>query len=873
LQDIPGDIKDEPFENFEQARNAALQYAQRTINNGPVYPSVSSLPLDYEYILFVDADMEMIVDDDTVFDHLIAPAYRMLQRGNDLSYWNTRLLRKDQMARYIGVTHEYLDTGTEPTKLDGAWFRDYADGSNRHNKADRDIKLLEEDVRKNPKNARSWFYLAQSYKDAGKLERAAAAYNTRINLEGWEEEVWYSKLARARCRRDAGYETEFLRGALDAFGDRPARAEPLYDLANYYRNKGKNELATMFAERGLHVAKPSDLLFVEDVPYDYGLLEELSIAGYYVPKAREGAHDACEKLALSRDVPAHVRDTAWSNLFFYTRPLHETCPSFAVRKIDFVPPDGYHPMNPSVCRAGESMWLNVRCVNYVIGQDGRYSMPHDGPGIKTRNFLFTLDDDLRIDQGKEILPPADFPTEWSEVIGFEDMRLFHYNNFEDIRLSGHDGHLWCSATVRQHSKEGWCEIALARISDITFRLHSWHTMRPEGEKRNEKNWMPVSDGTGRFIYSCDPLRVVDVTGKTVSETTPPVAADHWGGSSQAVVFDGGYLALVHERIAKPGLGQRQYQRRFVWFDGELELRKISRRFYFGDGEGEFVCGMCEHPDGERLVVSYGVLDREAWLATVDVEEVRLSLRDVVPPAPPQDMTSPTPKDISDWLWRNTNAALQSINDVDHATAWLRSQGCSTHPDRWKDWDTVVAMQHTLMTVPKDGAILDAGADRVSQYLPSLAKLGYTSLTGINKICDRAEGINGVWYERGDIENTHFHDECFAFIACLSVVEHGVDIGAFLKEAARLLRKGGHLFISTDYWYRPLQWDRVPAMTIFTEEDMRVSVDIARTVGLRPTGAIPIQYTCKDKVVRWAGMDYTFINLLFEKVDNYPVEEV
>src|SRR5712671_786124 len=74
LQDIPGDIKDEPFENFEQARNAALQYAQRTINNGPVYPSVSSLPLDYEYILFVDADMEMIVDDDTVFDHLIAPA-------------------------------------------------------------------------------------------------------------------------------------------------------------------------------------------------------------------------------------------------------------------------------------------------------------------------------------------------------------------------------------------------------------------------------------------------------------------------------------------------------------------------------------------------------------------------------------------------------------------------------------------------------------------------------------------------------------------------------------------------------------------------------------------------------------------------------
>jgi len=168
-----------------------------------------------------------------------------------------------------------------------------------------------------------------------------------------------------------------------------------------------------------------------------------------------------------------------------------------------------------------------------------------------------------------------------------------------------------------------------------------------------------------------------------------------------------------------------------------------------------------------------------------------------------------------------------------------------------------------MTVSKSEAILDAGADRVSQYLPSLAKLGYTNLTGINKVCDHVANVNGVWYERGDIENTHFRDGCFAFIACLSVVEHGVDVGAFLREAARLLVKGGHLFISTDYWYRPLQWTRVPAMTIFTEEDIRVSVDIAHTVGLRPTDII--RYTCKDKVVRWAGMDYTFINLLFEKV--------
>jgi FkbM family methyltransferase len=31
--------------------------------------------------------------------------------------------------------------------------------------------------------------------------------------------------------------------------------------------------------------------------------------------------------------------------------------------------------------------------------------------------------------------------------------------------------------------------------------------------------------------------------------------------------------------------------------------------------------MCWHPDGQRLVISYGVLDREAWVATVDANAV------------------------------------------------------------------------------------------------------------------------------------------------------------------------------------------------------------------------------------------------------------
>ena len=45
---LPGELHSFPFHNFEQARNAALDHA---------YAS----PLGYDYVLFADADMELVV--------------------------------------------------------------------------------------------------------------------------------------------------------------------------------------------------------------------------------------------------------------------------------------------------------------------------------------------------------------------------------------------------------------------------------------------------------------------------------------------------------------------------------------------------------------------------------------------------------------------------------------------------------------------------------------------------------------------------------------------------------------------------------------------------------------------------------------------
>src|SRR4029077_4196225 len=113
-RNVPGELHSFPFQNFEQARNAALACA-------------GASPLPYDYLLFADADMELVVDDPSFRERLEAPGYRLIQRmDSGLIYWNTRLVQRHVGARYPGVTHECLDVPGGVKELRGVWYKDHA---------------------------------------------------------------------------------------------------------------------------------------------------------------------------------------------------------------------------------------------------------------------------------------------------------------------------------------------------------------------------------------------------------------------------------------------------------------------------------------------------------------------------------------------------------------------------------------------------------------------------------------------------------------------------------------------------------------------------------------------------------------------------
>lgn len=228
-------------------------------------------------------------------------------------------------------------------------------------------------------------------------------------------------------------------------------------------------------------------------------------------------------------------------------------------------------------------------------------------------------------------------------------------------------------------------------------------------------------------------------------------------------------------------------------------------------------------------------------------------------------------DEEDWAREQTCTPLSNFGQVNIAKLFAAAQGLPLHPDRWKNWDSYLAIHHAKRLLEKDDPVLDAGAchDEVypSAFLPSLKKLGFTDLTGCN-LDEPEDGLvsDGIRYEFCDIERMRYSGGHFAFMACLSVIEHGVDYRKYFVEAARILRPGGYLFTSFDYWDVPVdtkgQYAFGSPIKVFTAQDVMQMAIFAKECGLdlmkRPV------LDCKESPVEWMGMRYTFLNLLMKK---------
>jgi hypothetical protein len=74
-----------------------------------------------DYILLLDADMVLSINETFDKSKLINDFYYIFQGNENFYYQNIRIIRNNGLFKYVGVTHEYLDCSRNNSK--GFFFK------------------------------------------------------------------------------------------------------------------------------------------------------------------------------------------------------------------------------------------------------------------------------------------------------------------------------------------------------------------------------------------------------------------------------------------------------------------------------------------------------------------------------------------------------------------------------------------------------------------------------------------------------------------------------------------------------------------------------------------------------------------------------
>jgi hypothetical protein len=284
--------------------------------------------------------------------------------------------------------------------------------------------------------------------------------------------------------------------------------------------------------------------------------------------------------------------------------------------------------NPSIYNDNGKLLLNLRNINYTLYHSEKkkfqhhwgplvYIHPENDQHLRTWNYMCEVDDNMRIKRYDKI-----------DTTKFPDKELWEFVGLEDARIVRWDEKLYICGVRRDLDLIGTGRMELSEI-EITEsgvkELKQYRIPAPGNDSSYcEKNWMPILDMPFHFVKWTNGTEIVkyDIsTGKTeqvlVTEWRDLGCIDLRGGSQIIRMNDQYRFALNHETYlfkSEQGRKDGTYRHRFVIWDNDWNIVKVSKQFAFLNAEVEFAVGMCKYKND--YLMTFGFQDNAAYLLRI-----------------------------------------------------------------------------------------------------------------------------------------------------------------------------------------------------------------------------------------------------------------
>ena len=292
-----------------------------------------------------------------------------------------------------------------------------------------------------------------------------------------------------------------------------------------------------------------------------------------------------------------------------------------------IPPqsmEGPSLTNPSILCMNDKILVNIRNVNYTLYHSElnkfehkwgplSYIHPENDQHLRTTNYILVLD----------ALSLSTINYSKVDTSLFDKEPLWDFVGLEDARLIYWDKKLYLCGVRRDTTLNGVGRMELSEISMInnTFKeISRFRIPVPNEEEYCNKNWMPILSQPYRFIKWCNPLEIIETypqynkSAVIFNSNNYVQGYPDWRGSSQVISLKDNYLAIVHETdLYRTEIGNKDatYRHRFLLWDKDWNLFKVSKLFSFMNTKIEFCCGMDQSHNS--ILITFGIQDNAAFI--------------------------------------------------------------------------------------------------------------------------------------------------------------------------------------------------------------------------------------------------------------------